>query len=98
MPGSRGAGTLAAPRALALLLLVLAASSQLAAAGDIISSSKLESCIADGSQVWFPGVLVLGGQQQHTHNNAVVNNAQQMKLLKECSAMPQRHKQPHGAP
>jgi hypothetical protein len=35
----------------ALLLLVLALCSQLAAAADIISSSKLESCIADGSQV-----------------------------------------------
>lgn len=34
-----------------LLLLLLAGFSQLAAAGDIISSSKLESCIANGSQV-----------------------------------------------
>lgn len=61
MRRSRGAGTLAAPWALALLLLGLAASCQLAAAGDIISSSKLESCIADGSQVWFPEVPMLVG-------------------------------------
>lgn len=81
MPGSRRGGTLAAPWALALLLLVLAASSELAAAGDIISYSKLESCIADGSQVWFPGVPVhVGSSSATAHNNAVVNNAQQMVL------------------
>lgn len=41
----------------ALLLLVLALCSQLAAAADIISSSKLESCIAEGSQVGLAAAM-----------------------------------------
>lgn len=53
------AGCLSAIRApLALLLLgAVLLCSQLAAAADVISSSKLESCIADGSQVSMPSLV-----------------------------------------
>lgn len=49
LDGARGA--LVAAWGGALLVLLLAWFGQLAAAADIISSSKLESCIANGTQV-----------------------------------------------
>jgi hypothetical protein len=74
MPDSRGGGTLATPWARSLLLLLaLALSCQLAAAGDIISSSKLESCIADGSQVWFLAVPVLLSSSSSSSSSATAH-------------------------
>jgi len=55
LDGVRGA--LVAAWGGALLVLLLAWFGQLAAGADIISSSKLESCIANGTQVCFQACM-----------------------------------------
>lgn len=70
-----GAATGSSGNVLPLLLRVLLAvtcAAQLVTAADIISSSKIESCIADGSQVGFGRLPWLVGSPQQPWQHVVV--------------------------